>query len=427
LQLSLQSFDARVVWIWSGVAQRIAQRIGLHRDGAKLGLPPFEVEIRRRLWWQISMMEGFSQKLAGVGTSGNALFSDVGMPSNVNDSDLFPGMQELPKEHQGTTEMMFFRIRCHVAEFLKRSANARTTFDGIWSQITTSNVPTETKDQAINELELLIQRKFLQYCDSSIPWHVMCSQLGKAIISMLRFMAHSAGYYGADTQQDKKDTMFAFALQVVLLQNQAYTMTELQGFIWHVNLHFQWKAFLFVLSELRYRTQGSEVVQAWKEVEKTYEYHPSFDKELAQRALPVAVSNLTLKAWEAYIAVRDVPEISEPYFIQLIRLRQEHVGLPNKSANPSKVNAKGKAGHTSSSTEDLAREDLWSGTDMLQALDWSTVEPSGEPPISSVLSTVQSEFPEDIDWAAWKDLFVDIQANDTSGVMQELSTLDYAM
>jgi hypothetical protein len=417
-----------VIWIWSGVAQRIGQRIGLHRDGAKLGLPPFEVEIRRRLWWQILMTEGFSQKLAGVGMSNNTIFGDVSMPLNVNDSDLFLGMKELPKEHEGTTEMMFFLIRCHAAEFLKRSTNPRSTFDGVWNHITTSTVPTEIKVRAINEFELLIQRKFLRFCDSSIPWHLMCSQLGKAIVFMMRFMAHGAGYHNADTVPAEKDTMFALALQVVSFQNQAYTMAEMQGFVWHVNQHFQWKAFLFVLSELRYRTEGSEVVQAWKEIEKSYEYHPSFDKELARRALPIAVSNLALKAWKAYIAARDAPDTSEPYFIQLIRHRRNCLKLPNESAKESMVDARLEAAkQTTQNMDGLENENLWLDADMLRSLDCSAADLSGEPVMTTALSTLQPEYPEDLDWAKWNDLFVDFQTSNTPVDLQELSILDYAI
>ena len=29
----------------------IAESLGLHRDGEQFGLPPFETEIRRRVWW----------------------------------------------------------------------------------------------------------------------------------------------------------------------------------------------------------------------------------------------------------------------------------------------------------------------------------------------------------------------------------------
>jgi hypothetical protein len=37
----------------TGVAVRLGQTMGLHRDGITLGLSPFETEMRRRLWWHL--------------------------------------------------------------------------------------------------------------------------------------------------------------------------------------------------------------------------------------------------------------------------------------------------------------------------------------------------------------------------------------
>lgn len=38
----------------TGIASRIAERMGLHRDGTTLGLSPLRSEERRRIWWQVS-------------------------------------------------------------------------------------------------------------------------------------------------------------------------------------------------------------------------------------------------------------------------------------------------------------------------------------------------------------------------------------
>ena len=45
--------DTRFVWTLTGLAIRIANSQGIHRDSAQFGLNPFDVEMRRRLWWQI--------------------------------------------------------------------------------------------------------------------------------------------------------------------------------------------------------------------------------------------------------------------------------------------------------------------------------------------------------------------------------------
>ncbi|KAF2107099.1 hypothetical protein BDV96DRAFT_458280, partial [Lophiotrema nucula] len=323
--LSLQNFDAKVLWILSGIAGRIGQRLGLHRDGEELGLPPFETEMRRRLWWQIMFVDGHSQKLAGTGAT--PLMGDTKRPLNVNDSQLFPDMKELPMEHEGATEMTFFLIRCHVGEFMKRS-KSDVSFDGVWGTLSTQAVPLESKDKAIDELQSLFERKFLQYCDPAIAWHFMCQHLVKAVVCMMRFMAHNPTTVQDSMPQSEKDMLFKTALQVVSWQNLAYTMKEMQGFLWHINMHFQWKAFIYIVSELRYRTAAPEADDAWKQVGLVYEYHPRLSKELSKRALPVAVGNLTLKAWDAFIAARRTPGHGGPIFIQILRAQRKQTKPP---------------------------------------------------------------------------------------------------
>lgn len=427
--LSLQNFDARVIWIWSGIAQRMGQRIGLHRDGAKLGLPPFEVEMRRRLWWQIMMLEGYSQKLAGTGSAGTILKGDVTMPSNVNDSDLFLGMKEPPKEHEGATEMMFFLIRCYVGEFLKRSADSHTTFDGVWHRLTSSAVHVAIKDKAIGELQTLFQRKFLQYCDPSIPWHFMCSQLGSSIIFMMSFMAHSTEYSSGDLSQAEKDTLFDLALKVIAAQNLAYTMKEMRGFMWHVNLNFQWKAFVYVLSELRYRIRGAQVDQAWEEIETAYKSHPSFDKALARRALPVAVNNLALKAWEAYLTGHDTTPAEEPGFIQMIRYRRNHVKLPTKtSQQPAFEFTRATKEDATRDTNRLVSDDPLAVANILPAFEWNAVEFDANLGMTNdTPDTAPLHNSVNINWEAWDSLVVDYQtsfdADDDMAI--DLSAFDF--
>lgn len=51
-------YDTNTFWVLTGVAIRIGQRLGLHRDGDDFGLKPFDAEMRRRLFWQLLPLEG---------------------------------------------------------------------------------------------------------------------------------------------------------------------------------------------------------------------------------------------------------------------------------------------------------------------------------------------------------------------------------
>jgi hypothetical protein len=49
--------DARKIWTMTGLVVRIAQTLGIHRDGSHFDLPVFEIEMRRRLWWQVLILD----------------------------------------------------------------------------------------------------------------------------------------------------------------------------------------------------------------------------------------------------------------------------------------------------------------------------------------------------------------------------------
>lgn len=53
----LRHHDPRISWTLSGVAIRLAQNFGLHREDSLFGLSKFEIEMRRRLWWQIAILD----------------------------------------------------------------------------------------------------------------------------------------------------------------------------------------------------------------------------------------------------------------------------------------------------------------------------------------------------------------------------------
>ncbi|KAF2655625.1 hypothetical protein K491DRAFT_704486 [Lophiostoma macrostomum CBS 122681] len=414
-------------------AKRIAQRLGLHRDGQDLGLSPFDTEIRRRLWWQTLMLDGFAEKLAGTG--GDVFYGDTRIPSNLNDSDLTPGMKELPKEHEGATEMMFFLIRCNLGASMKKTSNLTGNFDGIWNKLSARGLSLSAKDKAIDELEATFQRKFLQYCDHAVPWHFMCTYLARAIIFMMRFMAHNPDHHGPHPERDmpqaERDMLFDMSLQVTAAQNLAYTSKSMQGYLWHVTLHFPWKALIYLLACLRYRTHGADVDKAWEQIELVYEFHPNFATELSRKALPIAIGKLTLRAWEAFIAARGTPEKGEPYFIQMLRTRNFDYERKKSDALPSEPTPSSEP--SASPNTDLSPSPAQPPMNPIREAIAAAQPSANFVAQSSPLDTFQwdSNFAESLDappavnlpaldpdqmnWTSWDNLLADYQMVDIHG------------
>lgn len=151
--------DPHTYWMLTGIGVRIAQRMGLHHDGETLGLLPFEVQMRRRLFWPLVALDGFAGQHSGTGISMLPSSWDVKLPLNVNDDQIYPGMTEWPEEEKGATEMIYVLCRAEMSRYYSKVA-LRLKESG-------PSVHLE-EDQAqaqIDEVERNIEEKYLRYCD----------------------------------------------------------------------------------------------------------------------------------------------------------------------------------------------------------------------------------------------------------------------
>lgn len=409
-----QYYDPRSLWILTGVAVRIGQRIGLHRDGASLELPLFEVEMRRRLWWQIVLLDSRTAELSGSGTSVLAHLWDTKLPLNVNDCDLNSDIRQLPVEHTGITEMVFCLLRYEFGEFLRHSSST-SAFDGSWQKLSSTAVPLADKDRAIDELERLLKHKFLRYCNPLIPLHFLSATVARSAICKMRLVAHHPRQYpdrGARMPQKEKDMLFSNSLKMIEYDNLVQSTESTQRFLWHVNVHFQLDAFVYMLGELRHRTAGDLADRAWWQVNEVFEHHPEMITE-TKNALFVAIGHLTIKAWEAREAEfarqhQSPPEVAPPHFISMLCFQRMTTNAAQATtplaSNASVIRpAEYKAGERQ--VKDPHQSDESLPGDISSGLD---------PPLLS--DSLPVDF-SPMDWAYWDDLLqgCELHAVDGSG------------
>ncbi|CAK7226003.1 hypothetical protein SCUCBS95973_006056 [Sporothrix curviconia] len=102
----------RSVWVLNGLAIRLAQSMGLHRDGAHLRLRPFDTEMRLRLWWHLCVLDSRAPEDQGLQPTIAVTNWELRLPRNVNDAQLYPDMAMLPADVGDTwTDMSFFLMQ----------------------------------------------------------------------------------------------------------------------------------------------------------------------------------------------------------------------------------------------------------------------------------------------------------------------------
>ncbi|RMZ73014.1 C6 transcription factor [Pyrenophora seminiperda CCB06] len=262
--------DARKIWTLTGLVVRIAQTLGMHRDGSHFGLPPFEIEMRRRLWWQVCILDARSSEDHGCDPTIVEAQFDTKMPLNVNDSDLHPDMTDFPQEREGFTDMTFCLLRFEITNIFRRivyippGPNKCTEYF--------ADLSIEQKEKWIAECHQAMENKYLKNCDMSIPICWVTATISRLIMSkmwLIVYHPHQRKDGGTTLPQETKDKLFITSLENVeyslLLETEARTMK----WGWLFRTYVQWHAIAFLLSELCVRTKGEAVERAWKALEAT--------------------------------------------------------------------------------------------------------------------------------------------------------------
>ncbi|KAH7067146.1 fungal-specific transcription factor domain-containing protein [Paraphoma chrysanthemicola] len=262
--------DARKIWTLTGLVVRIAQTLGVHRDGSHFKLPPFEIEMRRRLWWQVCILDARSSEDHGCDPTIVEAQFDTKMPLNVNDSDLHPDMTDFPEERQGFTDMTFCLLRFEVANIFRRMLYVPPGPDRC--NVFFAGLTIEQKEKWITECHQRMEEKYLANMDMTVPLCWVTATISRLIMSkmwLIVYHPHQRKDGGATLPQETKDKLFITSLENIeysmLLETEARTMK----WGWLFRTYVQWHAIAFLLSELCVRTKGEAVERAWRALEAT--------------------------------------------------------------------------------------------------------------------------------------------------------------
>lgn len=322
-------YEPRAVWSLTGVAVRIAQGMGLERDGVVLGLPPFEAEMRRRVWWLLKTHDFRTAELCGL-----AKFRDLDTTAEstkwptkgVNDNQLYPGMPSMPPESNKLTDTVFVSLRyelvnfaaARVARFRQQGKTASQ-----WNLHASGSDKIEI-DKAFKEFEEMLETKYLRYCDPSQPLQLMTMLLARISMNVSRFLIHHPRRWASIEQTPLSERQWVWEISIKLLEQHDMWQSnpQLKPFAWHAAYFLQWHAFIHVLDTLRHSPLRADAEKAWQLIGRTYENNQDMVFDM-KKPIHVAVGNLCLKAYGARQVALPRGNIGPvPDFI--LQLRQQH-------------------------------------------------------------------------------------------------------
>ncbi|KAK7419938.1 hypothetical protein QQZ08_010641 [Neonectria magnoliae] len=314
--------EPRAVWSLTGVAVRIAQGMGLERDGVNTGLSPFETEMRRRIWWLLKTHDYRTADLCGL-----PKFRDLDLgpestkrPTNVNDDQLYPGMPSLPVGSTALTDVAFVSLKYELANFAAdRVARFRRQGKDFsqWDRVMASGHDKAGMDDSFRDIEEVLEMKYLRYCDPSQPLHLMTMLMARSSVNTIRFLTHHPRRWASIEKTPFAERQWVWEVSLKLLEqhNMLQSNPQLNQFAWH--------AFIHVLDTLRANPLIAEAEKAWCFIGNTYKNNQDMVFN-TRKLIYVAVGSLCLKAYNARAAAlqnRNTSPSTTPDFI--LQLRQQ--------------------------------------------------------------------------------------------------------
>ncbi|CAG7949172.1 unnamed protein product [Penicillium olsonii] len=261
----------RGAWILNGLAIRLAQSVGLHRDGASLRLSPFDTEIRLRLWWHLCVLDSRAPEDQGFELTIDVLNRGLRLPLNVDDNQLFPSMKQLPVESIGWTEMSFFLIQTESCRLLHPVLGTR--------ELSPSNALSDlaTKRQMIQEHTQYVSSKYGATARTTGHLPFLALQHFTTACKKMEFMLRLREEIDMQEKEDAGDEIAevsrpSFKLACDGLESSSILLTgEISlGFKWLFTTYVPWYALAYVLRCLSNSPCGPNTDRAWDLIDKVF-------------------------------------------------------------------------------------------------------------------------------------------------------------
>ncbi|KAI2626791.1 fungal-specific transcription factor domain-containing protein [Xylaria nigripes] len=255
----VRRYDPKSSSVLSGLVVKIAQALGLHRDGTHFdNLSLFETEMRRRLWWAICVLDLRSAEDQGCELTVLEQSFDTRFPLNINDSDISADMTEFPPERTGPTDMTFCLIRYEICSISRKLHTAV-------SRIGPQSVSLEEHEDKLLEMYEHIDQKYLKSClDETNVLNWVSATLARLIMSKMTLVIYQPLMpYRTSLSSDVRDRLFMASIEVVEYSIVLHVEPKVRRWRWLFQTYHQWHAVAYLLLEVCRRPWSASAERGW--------------------------------------------------------------------------------------------------------------------------------------------------------------------
>jgi hypothetical protein len=258
LFLARRHDSPRFVWMMTGLAIRMALSLGLHRDGSHfIHLSPYQIEMRRRVWWSICMLDTRSSADQGTDLTISDGSFDTRMPTNLNDTDIDTSNTSGFTEREGLTDTTFTLVSCAMCEIERRMMSLQKT----------SAPSLEEQSALLNQVFERVDRTYLQYANPTgniTYW--MCVTVCRLLIAKLTLLIYLPALFSSpsDHFSDKvRHKLLVAAIEVAENNHALNSEEKARQWRWLFQTYTHWHSIVYLLLSAARNSWSPLLERAW--------------------------------------------------------------------------------------------------------------------------------------------------------------------
>ncbi|KAI4159980.1 MAG: hypothetical protein LQ342_006108 [Letrouitia transgressa] len=380
-----------------GTALRIAECMGLHRDGTQYGLGPVDTHVRRLVWYQICYLDIRTCEAQGPRPHIKADEFDTQLPLNVDDVDL-EGPQPPAHSVHKWTDMTISLIRMECNEIHRV----------VWvdrARLEKKKISLTAVLGKIENFRKVMKEKYLSSLDDRIP----LQRLGRLICDVLCLRMHamvlhryhtSAGHIIPGSIDRLRQIVISSGIECTELAIEIETSPALKPWAWYASAYQQYHFCLLLLLEIFYSPTLREADRMWACLDYVFDIPPHIPKDQKARWVVTQVRD----KMGIYISARKI--IPPAGMAEPGPRSNSTASMPS----PGSTSSVEKSSHDSSTSTNTALGDLNDANLFNSGPPRIKVEPAyavNQNPVivSTTVESVKDDQMIDIDWHEWDKLF----------------------
>lgn len=241
------------VWALTGLARR------LNPITATTMGTPFEMEMQRRIWWQLWFLDFRATTNEGEDEYLATDAQESELPVNAHDEDLHPDMPIIPPACDGWTPVTFSLLRFTIARTARKVE---------------SSISRHNKKILIDECALKVQSTYLRYCNGSEPIHWLALHITYVHITEMRFKLHMQDgqrqLTRADDSSMDRDRLIHAAVDILDVPSRLKNEPDSKKWKWLLNPFPHFTPLSFLLNEISQQQIRPPPAQIWTIAENAF-------------------------------------------------------------------------------------------------------------------------------------------------------------